>query len=433
MRVIGMDISKGVATCVMLDELPDDLQEYSRSKEFVWWHIKPNRTDLDAIAELKPDLICFEPSGGKYERAFQAYFEQKAIPFLQVAGRRLKNYRDDNRVGKNDHFDGLALAAYGHEKAGEPGAFIPTAPPMLQELRRLVLQRFALNRIRTGHYNRLRLQLAGEFPEAMEFTVDSSWGRELPGILLWLTGTGTGRGVARWENDYKGCKRRKGGATVEIPATCGVGISAYTKLIASQLLQTEEAIEVIEGAIADELKRPEYVPYIQAMEAMGFTTPLIAVWLTRIYPFSKFMDEDGKERKSRKLSDRGRPVTRNHSLAQFKAALGAGIDIKASGSKDGIAPSKARHFKRRKQSAEEGDKAPIGCKYCRVGFWQWALMRVETQKATEPLARKLIDHRNKLKEKGRNMFQRSGNLHGYAAKILYQELKRQVADCDPWK
>ena len=422
-----MDISKGVATCVMLEEVPPDLQQFSRSKEFVWWHIKPNRADLEAIATLEPDLICFEPSGGKYERAFQNFFEERNIPFLKVPGRRLKTFRDDNRLSKNDHFDGLALAAYGHLKQGEPGAFIPPTPPQIQELRRLILQRVSLNRIRTGHYNRVRLQLAGEFPEAMEFSLEATWGRPIPGIVRWLNGETTGRGPSRWEGDYNGCTRRRGGKKVEIPPTCGTGISEYTRLIAQQLYQVETAIATIEKQVETELNRPESKPYVDAMREMEFTTPIIATWLTRIYPFEKFLAPDGSERKSKKLSDRGRLVTRNHSLAQFKAALGAAIDIQGSGSKDGIAPSKSRHFKRRKKKkGDEADKIPMGCKYCRVTFWQWAMMRIETQQANSQDARKLIDHRNKLKRKGKNLFQRSGNLHGFAAKLLYKRLKDAV-------
>jgi hypothetical protein len=426
MLVIGMDISKGIATCVMLNQLPSNLQEYSRSKEFVWWHIEPKTQDLAAIAALEPDLICFEPSGGKYERAFQHYSEQQQIKFLKVSGCRLKTYREDNRLPKNDHFDALAIAAYGLEKYDESGAFIPQTPPQIDALRRLVLQRFSLNRIRTGHYCRLRLQLAGEFPEAMDFAVSTTWQRDIPQILLWLNGESGGKGVTKWRNAYEGARVKRKQGMVDVPPTCGTGISEYTRWIAKQLLETERAIARTEEQIEIELKRPEYQPYVEAMQDLGMPYSLISCWLTRIYPFAKFLDEKGRERKSKKLSNKGKQVTRNHSLAQFKAALGAAIEIKGSGTNKGIAPTKSRHWQPTKKSSGESEKTPLGCKHSRVVFWQWVSTQIETGKAKGSQAKKLIDRRNALKKKGRNIFQCSGNLHGFAAKLIYQSLKKSL-------
>ncbi|MBE9113759.1 transposase [Nodosilinea sp. LEGE 07298] len=427
MKVIGMDISKGVATCVMLEELPQNLAEFTRSKEFVYWHIKPKTEDLEAIASLEPDLIVFEPSGGRYETAIRHFMRAKGIDIRQVAGRRLAVYRAEAKLQKDDHFDALAIAAYGLEKHREREAFIPETTPEIELLRQQWLQRHSLMNQRNGAIARLRQNLAAEFPEAMEFDSNKKWGGGSCGLILWLAGEGdpSERGVKMWQTRYEGGKRRSQGKRIEQPPSCGIGISSYTRLVARQLLEVERAIGTIEAAIDDELKRGDYAAYIQAMDALCFGQSMKAIWLTRIYPFSKFLDEGGRERISKRLSSNGRWRTHNHSLAQFKAALGAAVDMPRSGTSGGIAPTKQRSPGRNRKSHEE-KKRPIGCKFCRVTFWQWATVQIETKTASSEHAKTLGRKRDEWKAAGKNLFQRSGLLHGYASKLLYRELKKAL-------
>ncbi|MEA5447956.1 transposase [Leptolyngbya sp. CCNP1308] len=418
-----MDISKGVATCVMLESVPENLVNFARSKEFVYWHIKPCTEDLEAIAQLQPELIAFEPSGGKYEAAFKNFFRQRELPFRQVAGRRLATYRAEAQLTKDDHFDALAIAAYALEKRQERDAFIPDTPPEIENLRQHWLQRHSLMKQRTGMINRLRQNLAAEFPEAMEFTAVWDWGQQGSSTLIdWLTGDRADKHTQKWENRYSGGKRRVKGKTVEQPPSCGTGLSPYTKMIARQLREAEAAIAELEGAIAVIMAKPEYQPYIEAMDKIGFSISIKAIWLSRIYPFDKFLDE-GRERTSQRMSNKGKWRTHNHSLAQFKAALGAAIDIPRSGTSGGIAPTRRRS---RGKIKTEDKKKPIGCKFCRVVFWQWAMVRIETKNACNEVAIVLQGKRDEWKAAGKNLFQRSGLLHGYAAKLLYRELKRQL-------
>lgn len=422
MRVIGIDISKNVATCAMLEELPANLQEFSRSEKFVYWHANPNAEDLAAIASLEPEVVIYEPSGGKYEKAFTHYLTAKGIACRKVAGRRLAIYRAEKGLPKNDHFDALAIAAYGIEKQDDRSAFIPPTPPEIEHLRELWLQRFSLNRQRSAMVARLRQQLAFEFPEAMEFDCVGKWGRDIPGLILWLNGDRSTKGTTLWENRYTAGTITRGGKKVELPGTIGTGISDYTRMVASQLLEIMRAIESQEDAIDTILAKPSYEPYIRAMRSLDFNPSMQAVWLSRIYPFEKFLGEDGRERISRRLSSNERWCTHNQSLAQFKAALGAAIDLPSSGI-TGIAPTRQKWQGGKKQKR---DKVPIGCKYSRITFWQWATLRIETGKAQGELAGQLIARRHQLKEKGKNLFQRAGNLHGYACKLLYQQLKKEL-------
>ena len=162
------------------------------------------------------------------------------------------------------------------------------------------------------------------------------------------------------------------------------------------------------------------------MEAIGLNQACSAIWLTRIFPFSRFLNEDNKPIRRKRLSSNGKPCTHDKSLAQFKASLGAAISSPRSGTKGGIAPTRQRGLKRKKKDGDSKQK-PIGCKYSRIAFYTYAAVQIETGRTQAPLGPQLIAHRNKLKEKGRNMVQRAGNLHGYAAKLLYRELLRSLA------
>jgi hypothetical protein len=175
MKIIGIDISKNVATCCMLESAPANLKEYSQSKEFVWWHIHPCAEDMEAIAALKPDLIVYEPTGGKYDEAFAHWFRARGFDCRKVAGRRLARYRSEKGLGKNDHLDALSMASYGQEKHQEPSAWIPKQGQAIARIREQWLQRMSLVRQRASLVNRIRLQLAREFPEAMDFVSIPEW------------------------------------------------------------------------------------------------------------------------------------------------------------------------------------------------------------------------------------------------------------------
>lgn len=421
-----MDVSKGVATCVMLEELPINLVEFSRSKEFIYWHIKPCTADLEAIAALEPDLIVFEPSGGKYEAAFKHYFRHKRLSFRQVTGRRLATFRAEAQLPKDDHFDALAIAAYGLEKGHEDNAFIPETTEAIEKLRQTWLQRHSLMKQRSAAIARVRQNLAAEFPEAMEFDSNKLWGGGTCALIRWLAGEDdSSPSVKRWKTLAEGGPRRAKGKRIIQPPSCGTGLSPYTHLVARQLRELEEAIATIEAEISAELKKEDYAPYVEAMDKLSFGECMKAIWLTRIYPFSKFMDSGGRERVSRRLSTNGKWRTHNHSLGQFKAALGAAIDMPRSGTSGGIAPTHKRRPGTKSKKGED-KKKPIGCKFCRIAFWQWATVQIETHTASGKHAKTLAERRDAHKAEGKNLYQRSGLLHGYACKLLYKELKKEL-------
>lgn len=435
MKIIGMDISKGIATCVMLEEVPKDIESFIHSKDFTFWHIEPNANDLGAIATLQPDAILFEASGGRYERAFSDFFRAKGIAFRQVSGRRMSLDRQQMRLEKNDHFDALAIAMYGLKYWGDPKAFIPDIEPDMDWLRQQWLRRHSLNKLRSAHLTRIRGQFAYEFPEQMEFSYERDWGQGTHGVVAWLAGRAPKTTQSYWDNLHNGALRRLKAPTpgaprprVQCPGTFGRGVSDYTKWIAVQMADIEDAMAAIEIDIDKLLSQEKYRPYMEAFDKLGLSQFVRSIWITRIYPFERFMGEDGLPIRVRRPSrTSGKICTHDRSLSQFKAALGAAQSTPRSGTDGGIAPTVSKRWQSKKREGKEDKIQPIGCKYSRIAFWNYAVVQIETGRAKAPLSAQLKAHRDKLKDKGRNMYQRAGNLHGYACKLLYKELVKMVS------
>lgn len=431
MKLIGMDISKGVATCVMLEEIPKDLETFIHSKEFVFWHIEPTAKDLEAIAALQPDAILFEASGGRYERAFSDYFKAQGITFRQVSGRHMSIDRQQMRLEKNDHFDALAIAIYGLKHWHNERAFIPDIDPDMDWLRQQWLRRHSLNKLRSAHLARVRGQFAYEFPEQMEFSYERDWGQGAHGVIAWLAGRAEKVTTTYWNNLHDGAVRRvKAPAPgqprprVKCPGTFGRGVSEYTRWIGEQMADIEDAMAAIENDIDELLSMERFKPYMRAFDRLGLSQFVRSIWLTRIYPFKRFMGDDGKPIRTRRPSrTTGKICTHDRSLSQFKAALGAAQSTPRSGTEGGVAPTVSKRWQAKKRTDSKEDKIqPIGCKYSRIAFWNYSVVQIETGRAKAPLSPKLKAHRDKLKAKGKNMYQRAGNLHGYACKLLYKEL-----------
>jgi hypothetical protein len=102
----------------------------------------------------------------------------------------------------------------------------------------------------------------------------------------------------------------------------------------------------------------------------------------------------------------------------------AAVDMPRSGTSGGIAPTKQRRPKKSRKDAEK--KKPMGCKFCRVTFWQWATVQIETKTTKTGHAIELEKKRDEWKAAGKNFFQRSGLLHGYTCRLLYKELKKSL-------
>ncbi|NJO79762.1 MAG: hypothetical protein HC827_15455 [Cyanobacteria bacterium RM1_2_2] len=269
--------------------------------------------------------------------------------------------------------------------------------------------------------NRLKQQLAHELPETANNDFSRDWGGKPYGLIRYLAGDPTiaGRSLNYWRTTAS--------------QTIGTGISPYTKDLAGHVFRIESQMLEIEETISAYLKNPEFERYIKAMNEIGLSQNVQAIWLTRIYPIERFLDpETGRPIVTSRLSKNGKPCTYNRSLAQFKAALGAGTVENSSGIRQPIGKqkeSKKWQGRRSTNKRRNDNRTQIasGCRFCREAFFLWSLNRIETERCDAPLAAKLIEKRNALKENDRNIYQRSANLQGYTIRLLFRGLtKREI-------
>ncbi|MEO0490021.1 MAG: hypothetical protein AAFZ49_10760, partial [Cyanobacteria bacterium J06659_2] len=59
-------------------------------------------------------------------------------------------------------------------------------------------------------------------------------------------------------------------------------------------------------------------------------------------------------------------------------------------------------------------------------YFMWHMGSVERGMNSGPYAEAIQKKNSEQKEKGKNGFQRAGNVQGYIARMLYRELKRRI-------
>lgn len=416
MRIIGIDVGGAYSTAFFLDHLPTNLKEFSQSAEFTPFTVEHTAKDLNGLIELKADWIIFEPTGFHYEQLLIQWLDAHNQPWKRVVGRRMAAHRIGLGLPKTDGRDALAIAHYGMTYINDPHAFIQKCE--LIDLRRTWIERDSLAKLRGSLINRLRQQLKHQFPEVADKELDRRWNEPCPAVIRWMVDDPSldVRFKSRYKNLHDGGQHKNGTLS---NGTIGSGISEHTRLIAKQIFEIDSANLTKEAAIEQWLAEPRFEKYISAFDELQLSISVRAIWLSRIYPIERFLGEDGKPIKIKRLSKNGKQTTRYVSLSRFKAALGAGIEPNTSGIRGEI---KTRYYKRQKRG--EHEKIPMGDKFCRRAFVMWASKPLEcnTIKAKTPTTMALVAKHKQLKEKGTKKYQRLSNLHGYTAKLLFQLL-----------
>jgi hypothetical protein len=421
MKIIGLDVGGAYSTAFLLDTLPANLKEFSQSTEFTPFRVNHTAEDLNGLIELKADWIIFEPTGFHYERLLINWCDRHGQPWRQVIGTRMAAHRKGLGLPKTDGRDALAIAHYGMTYINDPHAFVQ--PCQLTELRRIWIERDTLVRIRGSLINRLRQQLKHEFPEVADKDLDRKWRDPSPALIRWMVDDPTLTPVfaSRYRNmHYAGrWKTPSNGAYKETVGTIGSGLGDHSRMLAKQIFDIDSANIEKEITIERWLAEPRFEKYVAAFEQLKFSSNLQAIWLTRIYPIDRFLDENGRPIKNKRPSKNGKLVTHYVSLSRFKAALGAGTEPNTSGIRGEVT---TKYYKRRRPG--EIEKIPMGDKLCRKAFALWGMRLVECGKLNRstPAADALMRKHEQLKAKGTKKMQRLMNLHGYAARLLFQLL-----------
>lgn len=407
MKIIGVDVGGGkYATAHFLESIPSDPKEYIKTHQNESFQVNYNSEDLEALFDLNPDCVVLEPTGG-YEAIILEWCRRKGVEFRLANTARLATYRNDLGIPKTDRNDGFALACFGIAKWDDLSAWV--RPIELAELRELLFNRRQLLSQRRSLINQFRQRLHNECPETKNFEQRRYWREPALGLFRYCAGVKNKQQVA-WEK--------------RIGSTCGSGLSPFTRAMGERLYWIDAECIDIEGRIDQLLEEERFTAYKVVFEEFGFSQHLSAWWLTRIYPFDQFLDENGKAIKEIRMSRHGKVVTYHRSISRFKCILGAGTIPNTSGIR-GETPTR---YKRRKQSKnrKEPEYYVVGDRYCREAFVMWFDRRIVTNVKLNSICTELRERYEQQRKRGKPYYKILGNLHGYCAKRVFKALLKSL-------
>jgi|GEM_PF-1731070 len=308
MKIIGLDVCKNSVVAWELEEIPKNFKAFFREHKRKNDKESPdplkfyaNEEGIKALLALKPDAIVLEPTGVHYSWIWARICKSEGITVKWVGHQEATHYRQQHKLpDKNDQADALALAAYTLTHWHNPDAFLEFEAGKIAELRHLWLQLQSVNRIKSPVINRIRQQLAREFPEvAMNDTKPSATDGKEP-LWCWLAGI---KRNLKTRQDYYDKVYEK-----SIAKKYGVEISNFTRRLANNLCELRDWEIEIEISILEILEMPEFKPYRQVMNNFGIPGRCQGLLLSQIYPISKF-----------------------ESIGRFKRRLGMGANELSSG------------------------------------------------------------------------------------------------------
>lgn len=346
MRVLGLDIAKSSVSACLLTERPAQPREFYYECRFD--HLKADAPGIRAMLALKPDVAILEPTGVNYSRLWGTHLARAGVEVCLVGHKELRNYRE-HQLGlpdKDDDADALALACYYFEYRGQPRRFVQIRDPTSVRVRELILRLAHLNRVQSPIINRLRQDLAWQFPEVALVRSRRGANGEMPLLWAWLGGERTSK---RYDYLYQN--------------TVGLGITSSVVRHAQRLCNLQAEEQAIEEELTEMLALPMFQLYREVFHLFGLGSRLQAILISQIYPLENYLGDDGKPIvRIRKGRVSGKPTKRHLSLRRFQKALG-------------MAPSQA--------SSGDSKKSKVvgGSDLCRKALWQWVFTRIEPQRS----------------------------------------------------
>jgi transposase len=309
--VIGLDVSKDNVVACALTDAPFDLKRYFKEHGKSFPRLYSNRDGISELLAMNPDCVVMEPTGVHYSWIWAHILKSHGVKILWVGHSEVASFRKSKKLpDKNDAADALALAAYALGFWNYPQAFLGYEHEcFIIPMRDYCLKLHNLNRIQSPIINRLRQQLAREFPEAA--LKDSQRGPDGQ-VPLWCFLAGRERKLERKLNYYEKLYE------ISIAPKYGVEISEYSRNLARQLCQLTDWEIQIETELATLLRQPELGVYNRVMDDLGMGLRVKCWVISQIYPIERFLG-DGNYRNWR---------------ARFKQRLGYGGVENSSGDKE---------------------------------------------------------------------------------------------------
>lgn len=319
--IIGVEVAKASILCCKLssDSIPSDMAEFARTYAPV--PLFPGIDGLSKLLEMG-DCYVIEPTGD-YSRIWIDSLKANNKTVLRVNPKRVRALKEYSGItSKSDRYDAAFLALYGAMNHDNPSSFLNDHA---EHLRDLTLRHQTLSRFATAQQNRLWQLLSHEWPEVCR----TRGGKKPAQKREWLNESPP----ALWRFIAGEPVRTRRHRQARLDETIGSGLSDLSVALASQLCDLERQQFPLEEKIDALASAPEFAAYHAVFDRFEFGPMTRAVVLSRIYPFSQFLGDDGKPIKIRLPSTKteGRYHRRDKSLGAFRLALGNGTRLYQSG------------------------------------------------------------------------------------------------------
>ncbi|WP_055075883.1 transposase [Pseudanabaena sp. 'Roaring Creek'] len=334
MRILGIDICKGSVIACLLTERPNEPRQFLFKTEF--FNCKADVVGLKTLLDLKPDIAVMEPTGVNYSKLWGTHLARSGCRVMLVSHNKLARHREHlDMPDKSDESDAFALACYWWDYHDQPRRFLQDRDQVSAKIREKVLRLGHLARCQSPIINRIRQDLAWQFPEVA-----------------------MSQGVVMWE--WLALERESKKYDRLLANSVGLGIELATHRHAKRLIDIWGEEKEIEAELEELMTDSRFISYRQVFNKWGFGRRVQAILLSQIFPIESFLDDDnnpiiqwGKSRKNK-----NKRTKRHISLRRFTKALGCAPTEKSSGDK-------------------ESKRIVGGSDICRVALWQWLFTRIE--------------------------------------------------------
>jgi hypothetical protein len=349
-RVLGLDVCKASVAVCLLEEIPEKPREWFRTNKRTIPYLKADKEGLQSLLNYKADIAVLEPTGIHYSTLWAKKLAESGAIVLWVGHAQLKYHRSELKLpNKNDQADALAAASYGCKYLNEPDRFLnlDLDSPGAQ-IRQLALQMRHLNRVANPIVNRLRQQLAHEWPEKAESKSTKTEDYAAP-LWRYIAGLPVAKGT-KTKYDQ------------ELANSVGFGLSSFTIEHAARLAEIQEQQCRIGKTVCTMLNEPEFDRYNAVFDRFRMSRTVRAMLLSHLYPLQQFLLADLREHIEYVENVRGKRSKRRRSLSAFKLALGCGLVEDSSGKSEKWVAG--------------------GSKLCRISLWQWIRVTIEINGGT---------------------------------------------------
>lgn len=344
MRILGLDVSKNNVCCALLTDENAGIEPRQLYLEMEFPRLYATHEGIKAVLGFLPDVAVLEPTGVNYSRIWCQKLAAAGVKVVLVGHKELRYHRIGlDLPDKSDAADSLALAHYYWVYQGKPSRFVRERDEVISQMREISLRLNHCARVQNPLINRIRQDLAWQYPEAAK--------RRLDGALFWRWLAGEGKSL-RYDS--------------ELANTAGQGITEETRELARILQKVLRLEATLELQLTDLLSDAKFVAYRKVFAKFGFGRRTEALILAQIYPIENYL-KDGKPEKivsQGKTKALGTKTVKPISRRKFMKALGA-------------APVQ-------EQSGDSRKTKKAGSGLCRKALWLWVFTRLEAQKARPP-------------------------------------------------